>query len=205
MPSYQESGYQTPISQQKSILATHFAAHLAASKGMSLCYEMALVCQTWFRSCEIPCGMKLWLRKRVFSRFVASQPIRSFEMGAPVLRSGTCVPNFGFAVTKIFAEESNELRNDFAKDGHFRRDMLISQRLLLSCEMVSQRSANFAKAAKSRRGCEISQTPVFTLFSLCFWFDFSPTSSFQFLCIFSHLRSFKKIKLHIKTYFKIKN
>ena len=79
-------------------------------------------------------------------------------MGAPVLRSGTCVPNFGFAVTKIFAEESNELRNDFAKDGHFRRDMLIWQRLRLGCETVSQRSANFAEVAKSRR----------PLFLLCF-------------------------------------
>ena len=37
-----------------------------------------------------------------------------------------------------FAEESIELRNDFAKDGRFRRETLILQRLLLGCETVSQ-------------------------------------------------------------------
>ena len=72
----------------------------------------------------------------------------------------------GFAVAKIFAEETNELRNDFAKDSRFRRDMLISQRLRLSCEMVSQRSANFAEVAKSRR----------PLFLLCFHSVFGPIS-----------------------------
>ena len=92
-------------------------------------------------------------------------------MGVTVLRNGTRVPKLvsqlqnggscdakwhscaklGFAVAKIFTEESIELQNDFAKDDRFRRDMLIPQRLLLGCETVSQQSANFAEAAKSRR------------------------------------------------------
>ena len=134
--------------------------------------------------------------------------LHSFAAVSQLRIGGSCAAKWhscakiGFAAVKIFVEESNELRNDFAKDGCFRRDMMISQRLRLSCEMVSQRSANFAEAAKSRR-------PLFLLcfhsVLLFFWFDFTLISSFQFLCILSHLRSSKRIKLHIKTYFKIKN
>ena len=120
----------------------------------------------------------------------------SFAANSQLQNGGSCFAKchscakLGFAAAKIFAEESNELRNDFAKDGRFRRDMLISQRLRLSCEMVSQRSANFAEAAKSRR-------PLFLLcfhsVLLCFLSDIAPISSFQFLCILSHLRSSNKI------------
>ena len=59
-----------------------------------------------------------------------------------------------------------ELRNDFAKDGRFRRETSIPQRLLLGCEMALQRSANFAKVAKSRR----------PLFLLCLHYVFGPIS-----------------------------
>ena len=103
----------------------------------------------------------------------------------------------GFAAAKIFAEETNELRNDFAKDGRFRRDMLISQRLRLSCKMILQQSANFAEDfLRLRSLTEPCFCSVYTLFLLCFWSDFAPIFSFQFLCILSHLRSFKNIKLH---------
>ena len=96
----------------------------------------------------------------------------SFAANSQLRNGGSCSAKWhscaklGFAATKIFAEESNELRNDFAKDGRFRRDMLISQQLRLSCEMVSQRSANFAEAAKSHR-------PLFLLY---FYSVFGPIS-----------------------------
>ena len=46
----------------------------------------------WLHSCEILCEMELSLRKWDLSCFGGSQPFRSCEMGAPVLRSGTRVP-----------------------------------------------------------------------------------------------------------------
>ena len=85
---------------------------------------------------------------------------------------GSCVAKWhscaklGFAASKIFAEEKMELRNDFAKDGRFRRETSIPQRLLLGCEMASQRSANFAEVAKSCR----------PLFLLCLHSVFGPIS-----------------------------
>ena len=125
----------------------------------------------------------------------------SFAADSQLRNGGSCSAKWhscaklGFAASKIFAEATMELRNDFAKDGRFRRETSIPQRLLLGCEMALQRSANFAEAAKSRR-------PLFLLY---FHSVFGSIFSFQFLYIFSHLRSFKKIKLHIETYFKIKN
>nr|CAN74659.1 hypothetical protein VITISV_037668 [Vitis vinifera] len=62
---------------------------------------MALVCQNRFRNCEIPCGMELWLRNQEFSRFIASQPFRSCELGAPVLRGGTRVPKSASQLRKF--------------------------------------------------------------------------------------------------------
>nr|CAN69045.1 hypothetical protein VITISV_022343 [Vitis vinifera] len=58
----------------------------------------------------------------------------------------------GFAVAKIFAERGLRLRTGFAAKCRF------------------------------RRGCEISQTPVFPLFLLCFHSDFAPKDFLQFLC-----------------------
>nr|CAN79488.1 hypothetical protein VITISV_040447 [Vitis vinifera] len=82
----------------------------------------------------------------------------SFAAVSQLRIGGSCSAKWHSCAKLGFAERSNELRNDFAKDGWFRRDMMISQRLRLSCEMISQRSANFAEAAKSRR----------PLFLLCF-------------------------------------
>ena len=130
---------------------------------------MALVCQNRLRSCEIPYGMELWLQNWDFSRFGVSQPFRSCEMRAPVLRSGTRVPK-SVSQQRKFSQESIELRNDFAKDGRFRRDTLIPQRLLLGCETVSRGSANFAEAAKSRRPlflpCFCSERLPFNFFAI---------------------------------------
>ena len=85
---------------------------------------------------------------------------------------GSCVAKWhscaklGFAASKIFVVEKMELRNDFAKDGRFRRETSIPQRLLLGCEMASQRSANFAEVAESRG----------PLFLLCLHSVFGPIS-----------------------------
>ena len=135
-------------------------------------------------------------------------------MGVSVLRNGTRVPKLvsqlrntlrnGALAAKLgiftlysFAAVS-QLRNGFAKDGRFRRDTLIPQRLLLGCETVSQQSANFAEdSLRLQNLADPCFCPVFALFSLRKTF-------FQFLCIFFHLRSFKKCNLHINTQFKIK-
>ena len=117
----------------------------------------------WFRSYEIPCGMDLWLRNWEFSRFGASQPFRNCEMGAPMLRSGTRVLNLVSQLRKF------------------------SQRRAWGCELVSQQSADFAEAAKSRR----------PLFLLCFCFVFAPIllwkTSFNFFSIpldFDHPKTY---------------
>ena len=75
--------------------------------------------------------------------FVAVSQLRNG--GSYVVKWHSCA-KVGFTVAKIFIE-SIELRNDFAKDSRFRRDTLIPQRLLLGCETVSQRSANFAEVS----------------------------------------------------------
>ena len=139
----------------------------------------------WFRSREIPCEMELWLRNWEFSRFGASQPFRSCktpcemelclqkwdlscfggsqpfrscEMGAPVLRSGTRVPK------------------------------VVSQRGTWGYELISQQSADFVEATKSRR----------PLFLLCFRSVWLRKTSFQFLCISSWFWSSKNL-YYIKT------
>ena len=105
----------------------HFAMRFAAAKWMLLYCEVALVCQKWFRSCQIPCGMELSLRNGGFHALVVRSRFRSCEMGAPVLRSGTRVPKVVSQLRKF------------------------SQRGQLGCELVSQQNFNFAEAAKSRR------------------------------------------------------
>ena len=66
-----------------------------------------------------------------------------------------------------------ELRNDFEMDGHFRRDMLISQQPRLGCEKVSQQGADFAEAFFSLRNfTELCFSLVFALFWLRFRPDF---------------------------------
>ena len=103
----------------------------------------------------------------------------SFAAVSQLRNGGSCAAKryscaiLGFVAVKIFAKESIELRNDFAKDGRFRRDTLIPQRLLLGCEMISQRSANFAEAAKF---CRPLFLPCFCSERLPFnFFAFSPT------------------------------
>ena len=110
----------------------------------------------------------------------------SFVAVSQLRNGGSCAAKWhscaklGFAAAKIFAEESNALRNDFAKDGRFRKDMLILQRLRLSCEMVSQRSANFAEDfLRLRSLAKPCFCSVYTLFLLCFRADFAPIDFFS--------------------------
>ena len=53
------------------------------------------------------------------------------------LRNGTCVPETGFAVAKIFAEGGLGLQNGFTEGALFCSKTSISQRGVLGCEMVS--------------------------------------------------------------------
>ena len=138
----------------------HFAMRFAVAKWMLLCCEVALVCQNWFRSCETPFQMELSLRNGGFHALVVRSRFRSCEMGAPMLRSGTRVPKLVSQLRNTLAETSTVLRNGLATKCRF------------------------------RRGCEISQTLVFPLFSLRltpillrFCSDFFSSISLQFLLI----------------------
>ena len=128
---------------------------------------MALVCQ------KLVSQLQNTLQNWEFSYFGASQPFCSYEMGAPVLRSGNRVPNLVSQLRKFLQMIQLSCEIGFAKDDRFRRDTLIPQRILLGCETVSQRSANFAEAAKSRR----------PLFLPCFCSVFAPK---DFLSISLH-------------------
>ena len=124
----------------------------------------------WLCSCEILCEMELSLRKWDLSRFGASQPFRSCEMGVPVLRSGTRVPKVVSQLRKF------------------------SQRGQLGCELVSQQNFDFAEAAKSRRPLFFPCfSPVFGPFDS----DFAPILlrffSFNFFAIpldFDHPKTY---------------
>ena len=100
-------------------------------------------------------------------------------MRAHMLRSGTRVPN-----------SPSQLRK-------------FSQRIPKCCGMVWQQNAHFAEVLfRLRNLIELCFCSVFTLFLLRFRSDFF---SFQFPWNFFHLGSFKKIKTHLKTWFKIKS
>ena len=88
--------------------------------------------KNWVRNCETPFRMEISLRKwGFFYALVVRRPLRSCEMGAPVLRSGTRVPFLDSQLRKL------------------------SQRIEKCCELISQQKAVFAEksslAAKSRR------------------------------------------------------
>ena len=136
-----------------------------------------------FRSCELSvtvlrsgtCVPKSLsqLRNTLWNgTFIAKSGLYRFADVSQLRNGGSCVAKWhscaklAFAAAKILAEKSKVLRNGLATKCSFRRSFSL--------------------------GCEISQSSVFTLFSIRFFF-------FQFLCNFFHLGSFKKIKTHIKT------
>ena len=66
-------------------------------------------------------------KSRIFTlyRFAAVSQLR---IGCHCAAKWHTCAKLGFAASKIFAEKKMELRNDFAKDGHFHRETSISQR-----------------------------------------------------------------------------
>ena len=160
---------------------------------------------------KIPCGMELWLRNWEFSHFGTSQPFRSCEMRVTVLRNGTRVP-------KVLSQPRNPLRNGtFGAKSGFTTSQCVSQlRNGCSCaakwhscaksgfattKIFAERGlrlrTGFAAKFRFRRGCEISQTPIFALFLLCFRSVFAPISlrktSFNFFAIpldFDHPKTY---------------
>ena len=155
----------------------------AATNWALLCCEVAHVCQNHFCNCEIPCGIGFLVRNQALP---LRNAFRSCQMRAPVLWSGTPVLWSGTRVPNSLSQ----LRK-------------FSQRIPMCCGMVWQQSALFAEVfLRLRSLAEPCFYSVFALFLLRFLPDLF---FFQFLCIFFHLRSFKKIKTHIKTWFKIKN
>ena len=118
----------------------------AAAKLMLLCCEVAHVCQNRFCNCEIPCGMGLLLRNQALP---LRNAFRSYEMRAPMLQSGTRVPNSP------------------------------SQRIPKCCGMVWQQNAQFAEVFfRLRNLAELCFCSIFTLFSIRFFsFNFFAISS----------------------------
>ena len=70
--------------------------------------------KSWFRNCETPCGMELWLRNWKFSLFGASQPFRSYQNGGSCAAKWHSCAKLDFVAAKISTENSNELRNGLA-------------------------------------------------------------------------------------------
>ena len=135
--------------------------HFAAAKLMLLCCEVAHVCQNRFRNCEIPCEMGLLLRNQVLP---LRNAFRSYEIRAPVLRSGTRVPN-----------SPSQLRK-------------FSQRTPKCCGMIWQQNAHFAEVFfRLRNLAELCFCSVFTLFLLRFF-------SFNFFAISSTWDHSKRLK-----------
>ena len=133
----------------------HFAMRFATAKLMLLCCEVAHVCQNYFRNCEIPCGIGLLARNQALPFHNA---LRSCQMRAHMLRSGTRVPN-----------SPSQLRK-------------FSQRLPKCCGMVWQQNAQFAEYFfRLRNLAELCFCSVFTLFLLRFRSDFFLSISLHFL------------------------
>ena len=129
--------------------------------------------------------------KKSFSQPLRN-PFRSCELSVTVLRSGTRVP-------KSLSQLRNTLRNGtfVAKSGlyHFASRFaaakwgflccevaLVCQTRLRSCENSRRESKSVAEwfgnkllfSHKFSSGCEVSQSPIFILFLLCFCSDFDP-------------------------------
>ena len=121
-----------------------------------------------FRSCKTPCEMGLWLRNWEFLCFAAISQLQN------TLRNGALAAKLGFFTFWSFAAVS-QLRNggscaakwhSCAKSGFAERGLRLR--------------TGFAAKCRFRRGCEISQTPVFDPFLL-------RKTSFQFLCNSSYM------------------
>ena len=176
---------------------------------MSLCCEVALVCQNHFRNCEILYGIGLLVRNHAFS---FRNAFRSCEIDATILRSGTRVPN-------PLSQLRNALRKGtFGAKSCFSTSQWVSQ-LPNGCYCTAKwhscAKSTFAAAKYTRRGfyssaewfgnknhisqrfpspCEISQSSVFPLFLLYFGSNFDPIFSFNLLEIYSTWNHSKRLK-----------
>ena len=148
--------------------------------------EMALVCQKLVSQLRntLPNGaLAAKLGFFTFWDFAAVSQLRN--EGHYVAKWHSCTKN-GFAVAKIFAERGLRLRNGFAAKWLFRSEVAILQRTCWDCEMVSQQSAYFAEAAKSRR----------PLFFPCFYTFLAPNDFSSFLLQFLLILIIQKPILH---------
>ena len=152
-----------------------FRNHFAAAKWGSLCCEMRFtVLRNGTHVPKCASQPRNTLRNGALAVKLGIFTLWSFAAAKQLRNGGSCAGKWhscakiGFAAAKIFVERGLRLRTGFAAKCRF-------------C-----------------RGCEISQTPVFPLFLLCFRSDFAPKDFLQFLCNSSWFWSSKNL-YYIKT------
>ncbi|WJZ92827.1 hypothetical protein VitviT2T_011802 [Vitis vinifera] len=140
------------------------------------------VCQNRLCNYEIPCRMGLLVRNQALP---LRNAFRSCEMDAPVLRSGTRVPkmvsqlrnplpNGAFpAKWRISCFGGSQPLSQLRNGGHCAAKWHSCAKLgFAAAKIFAERGlrlrTGFAAKCRFRRGCEISQTPVFPLFLPCF-------------------------------------
>ena len=134
----------------------------------------------WFRSSKTPCKMGLWLRNWEFLCFVAISQLQN------TLRNGALAAKLGIFMLWSFAAIS-QLRNKgyCAAKWHSCAKSCFAAAKIFTKRGLWLRTG-FAAKCRFRRGCEISQTPVFSLFLL-------QTIFLQFLCNSSWFWSSKNL------------
>ena len=122
----------------------------AAAKLMSLCCEVAHVCQNRFRNCEIPCGMRLLLRNLGFttSQVVSQLP----NEGSYAAKWHSCA-KFAFAAAKYPRRDFYSVVECLATKCSFRRSFLHSAKfrraLFLLCFLPDFFSFNFLEISST--------------------------------------------------------
>ena len=174
------------------IFETLFAAQVTGinRKNGSLRVSLSFATKRQFRS------------KMPFSQQLRSE-FRSCEIDVTVLRSGTRVP-------KPLSQLRNTLRNGtFGAKSRFSTSQCISQLRNTLAETSTVLRNGLATKCSFRRSFLHSAKFRTALFFPCFCSVLAPISTrfffFQSPWNFFHLGSFKTIKTHLKTWFKIKN
>ena len=117
----------------KDFKVWRFRNHFAAAKWVYGALKWHSCVKGWFRSCEIPCEMGLWLRNWEFLRFGISLPFRSCEIRL------LC-----YEMALVFQEGASQLQK-------------FSQRGAWGCEMISQQSSDFTAKWRLRSKAAILQ------------------------------------------------
>ena len=158
-------------------------------------------------------NLRNWALAAKLRVFYASQPFHNCEMRVTMLRNGTRVPKSGFATVKSFAKWSFPCENWIFHALVVRSRFAVAKWESLCCEMAlcakvgfaaekifAERGlrlrTSFAAKCRFRRGYEISQTPVFALFLLCFCSVFAPNDFPSFLLQFLLILIIQKPILH---------